>query len=185
MPGVSTYLHPVGDDTLLAVGLAPDSQGRVREVAINLFDVTDLAHPALTYQHVVARGDGEWQWSDALWDHHAFTYHRDVLSIPLWWWDGQNSFSGIGAFSVDLGRGIAELGRVDHSDLVDPGTWAWVRRSVYVEDFLYSVSNAGIKVSKLMEPEETVAVVPFPPPPSRAAKPALGSTAGARPRPRR
>ena len=163
MPGVSTYLHPVGEDYLLAVGLAPGPDGRVSEIAINMFDVHDLAHPTLAQQHVVARGSGQWQWSEALWDHHAFTFHRDVLSIPLWWWDGQTSFSGIGAFSVDAARGITELGRVDHAEMAGPDSWVWMRRSVYVEDYLYSISNAGIKVSRLLRPRETVAVVQFPP----------------------
>ena len=162
MPGVSTYLHPADDQHLLAVGLAPGSSGRPSEVAINVFDVANLTEPKLEFQHVVDRRGGEWAWSEALWDHHAFTFHRGVLSIPLTSWSGPTSFSGIVALAVDLDAGIRELGRVDHSDLAGDQGWAWARRTVYVEDYLYSLSNLGIKVCVLTRPEEVVAVVPFP-----------------------
>ena len=166
LPGFSTYLHPAGDGYLLAVGRTVDDQNRLAELVVNLFDVRDLAHPKLAHQHVIARGNGSWVDSEALWDHHAFTFHRGVLTIPVALnesWD--RWFSGIVAMRVDPAEGIGELGRVDHGDLVGDAGWVWMRRSVYVEDFLYSLSNLGLKASVLQRPDNVVAVVPFPPAP--------------------
>jgi len=161
MPGFSAYLHPVEDRYLLAVGRAEDGEGHLTELAVNLFDVADLAHPRLVHQHLVARGEGEWTWSEALWDHHAFTFHRGVLSVPLASASRERALSSLAVLEVDPELGIRELGRVDHEDLAPPERWSWMRRSLYVEDFLFSLSTVGIKASLLHEPAQVVARVPF------------------------
>jgi len=161
MPGFSAYLHPLGEHHLLAVGRAEDDQGRLTEMAVNLFDVSDLAHPTLAFQYLVPRGDGEWSWSESLWDHHAFTFHGGVLSVPLGVYSRERYTSALAVLEVDASRGIRELGRVSHDDLAAPGVWPWMRRSVYVEDYLFSLSTAGLKASLLRAPERVVAAVPF------------------------
>jgi uncharacterized secreted protein with C-terminal beta-propeller domain len=161
MPGFSAYLHPVDDRYLLAVGRAEDRSGQLTELAVNLFDVADLARPRLAFQHVLARGEGEWAWSEALWDHHAFTFHRGVLSVPMSLYSRDRYVSSVAVLDVDVEEGIRELGRVDHADLAGPEEWTWMRRSVYVEDFLFSLSNVGLKASVLRDPADVVAAVPF------------------------
>jgi hypothetical protein len=144
-------------------------------VAVNLFDVSDPASPELVQSHEI-EGDG-WSWSEAMWDHHAFTYHRDVLTIPAFTetydastgtWDG---FSGTISFHATPEDGITEIGRVDHRDLVaqseclydrwydwdagcgyDSYWYARVRRSVYIEDNLFTISDYGVKVNDLNDP---------------------------------
>ena len=161
--GFSSYLHPIGEDSLLAVGMEADPDGTIIGLAVSVFDVSDFANPTLAHRHLVEGEEGAWSWSEALHDHHAFTYHRDVLSIPAYVHDGDSSFSGLIVLSVDPGSEIFELGRVDHSGLpAGPwGSWAWLRRSVYIEDALYSVSNLGVRVNQLLAPEVTLAEVPF------------------------
>lgn len=177
MPGFSAYLHPMGDDHILAVGMAGLDTGELTGLAINVFDISDMNNPTLVQQHEV--GGNGWAWSEAMWDHHAFTFHRDVLTIPAFTesydeeterWSG---FSGTISFSVTADSGIQEIGRVDHRDLVsdsacvydlwygwgeeacgwDYGYWyAQVRRSVYIEDNLFTISNYGVKVNDLNDP---------------------------------
>ncbi len=161
MPGFSSYLHPLDDRYLLAVGRAEDGQGRLTEMAVNLFDVADLAHPRLVHQHLLARGEGEWTWSEALWDHHAFTFHHGVLSVPLAAASRERWVSSLAVLEVDPARGIRELGRLDHEDLTPPERWSWMRRSLYVEEFLFSLSSVGVKASPLRDPARVVAAVPF------------------------
>ncbi len=161
--GYSAYLHPVGDDFLLAVGMDGDDDGNLTGLAASLFDVSDLADPQRAHHFRIA-GDAEhWSWSEALYDHHAFTFHRDVLSIPASGTSADGWFSGIVVMQVDVDDGISELGRISHADLpaVNGG---WVRRSVVIEDALYSISSAGIKVNALHDPAVLLAVVPFPQP---------------------
>ena len=134
----------------------------------------------------------DWSWSESLWDHHAFTFHNGVLTVPLYtydWDDGDETwtgFSGLWVIAVDPGgAGLTELGRVDHADLVaqsecvyyydwygdteytepcpDDYWYAGVRRGVIMEDKLYSLSDYGVKVSELWEPDTTVATALFHP----------------------
>ncbi len=184
MPGYSAYLHPVGEDHLLAVGMDGTEEGQLTGVAVNLFDVSDKTAPVLAHQYVIQ--DEGWSWSEALWDHHAFTFHRDVLSIPAYTSSYDDAaghydyFSGLYAFSVDTEAGIGLLGAVDHRDLVEESEclyakwydyedevcddWAWyasLRRSVYIEDNLFSISNYGVKVNELNDPQEEITRVLF------------------------
>ncbi len=196
MPGYSAYLHPIDEDHLLAVGMSGLESGELTGLAINLFDVSDLAHPVLLDQHEISPGSGgsTWSYSEALWDHHAFTYGRDTLTIPAFtqsWDEGTQTWSGFSgaiAFHVSLTDGITENGRVDHQVLVDDSIclydWWWgrdvgasdvgsycdwdygywyaqVRRSVYVEDKLYTLSNYGVLVNELNDPSVQIAAVPF------------------------
>ncbi|MFK7927952.1 MAG: beta-propeller domain-containing protein, partial [Myxococcota bacterium] len=98
IPGYSAYLHPMGPDHLLAVGMDGDDEGVLSGLAFNIFDVSDLDDPKLAHQYTLEGSD--WGWSEALWDHHAFTYHRDVLTVPMFEyfdngsWDENSYFSG-------------------------------------------------------------------------------------------
>jgi len=178
IPGFSAYLHPLGDTHLIGVGMAGLDTGELTGLAINLFDVSDPSDPKLQDTLEVGHNGG-WAWSEALWDHHAFTYHRDTLTIPAFTerWDEQSQtwdgFSGTISFHVTKDDPISEVGRVDHRDLVaqseclwdrwydwtepgqsacswDYGYWyARIRRSVYIEDNLFTLSDYGIKVNDL------------------------------------
>jgi len=165
--GFSSYLHPVEGDRLLAVGMEADENGRVIGLAISVFDVSDLSRPSLLHRHLLEGDDQRWSWSEALADHHAFTFHRGVLSIPVYLvGSSQTPFHGLFVLSVDPESGIEELGTVDHSDLPPPpndpyGGWVQVRRSVYIDDAIYSLSNRGVKVNSLFDPRVELAVVPF------------------------
>jgi uncharacterized secreted protein with C-terminal beta-propeller domain len=172
IPGYSAYLHPMSEGYLLAVGMDGDDEGNLSGLAFNVFDVRDLKNPTLAHQYTVEGSD--WSWSEALWDHHAFTYHRDVLSVPMYsWYDDRGDdgwFSGIISLKATE-DGISEIGRIDHRSLVrdseclyarwydwedsvcDYDYWyASVRRSVYIEDNLFSISNYGVRVTDLNNP---------------------------------
>ncbi|MFZ5478536.1 MAG: beta-propeller domain-containing protein [Myxococcota bacterium] len=178
IPGFSSYLHPVGDGYLLTVGMAGTDDGAITGFSVKLFDVRDPTAPVLLDEATVSTDDGSW--SEALWDHHAFTFHNGVLAVPIYTWDYDGvdwtGFSGLWALSVDTTTGLTELGRVDHANLVaesdclwDAGTgpcpeswwYASMRRSVVMEDKLYSISDYGVKVNQLRTPEEKVASVLF------------------------
>jgi len=159
--GFSSYLHPIGDDWLLAVGQEADEEGRVLGLAVSIFDVRDFADPKLAHRYLIEDEDNTWSWSEALSDHHAFTYHRGVLSIPVYLFGAEGRFSGLLVLAVDPDDGIWELGRIDHQDLISGERHPWMRRSLYIEDAIYSLSSAGVKVNSLENPEVEIAKVPF------------------------
>jgi uncharacterized secreted protein with C-terminal beta-propeller domain len=192
LPGYSSYLHPVDNDQLLAVGMAGDENGNIFGLKVTLFDVSNFNRPRIADELDLSTGD--WSYSEALWDHHAFTYHRDNLSLPFYTYSWDDSagtseyFSGILSIDVDteLGR-LTEVGRVSHQDLVDESVclwdeyyesyyaedqtfsycddeWYWyasVRRSVVIEDNLLSISDYGIKITDLADPDDEIARVLF------------------------
>jgi len=159
--GFSSYLHPIGNDWLLAVGMEADDEGRVLGLAVSVFDVRDFADPKLAHRYLIEDDEDSWSWSEALSDHHAFTYHRGVLSIPAYIGGSGDRFSGLIVLAVDPEDGIYEIGRIDHRGLGDSEYEARMRRSVYIEDALYSLSSAGVKVNHLHNPEVELAAVPF------------------------
>ena len=159
--GFSTYLHPVGEDRLLALGLEIDPNGTTVEgLAVSWFDVSDLSAPTLFDRLVFT--DHSWSWSEALYDHHAITYHRDVLSFPRYRWTaGQGHETSLAVVDAVPGQPLLHLGDVDHDDFGAMGGANRVRRSVVIEDWLYSISEAGIKVTPLRDPGDVVATVEF------------------------
>lgn len=172
IPGFSTYLHPMADgEHLLAVGREGDDDGRVFGLAVKVFDVGDIADPRVSASLSLGTEDEGWSWSEALSDHHAFTYHRDVLAIPTYHDDGWSAdrFAGLIAFDVaPEGDHLAELGRVDHMDLPDGPSNPWsylhlpvVRRSVVLEDYLVSISRRGLKITLLRQPGVEVGRVEY------------------------
>ena len=187
VPGYSAYLHPMDDTHLLAVGMDGDEDGTINGLAVSVFDVSDFANPTRSAYYVIDAGDSTWSYSEALWDHHAFTFHRGVLSIPAYVYDYADGrydwFSGLVVMAVDTDS-IEELGRVDHADMVDRSdclyddyygeygdyggcddwySYAWMKRGLYVEDNLYSLSDYGIRVNDLNDPSVEITEVLFHP----------------------
>jgi len=76
VPGFSTYLHPMGDDYLLAIG-----QGGSGGVTLSMFDVSDFANP----QRIQYYDFGWDAYSDAQYQPHAFLYYpsKNLLAIPI------------------------------------------------------------------------------------------------------
>lgn len=71
IPGVSTYLHPVGDGYLVSVGQDMDANGMPLGVKVELFDVREDDHPRSIATDVLgSRGS----WSEALHDLRAFNF---------------------------------------------------------------------------------------------------------------
>lgn len=156
IPGFSTYMHPIEEgDYLLTIGRDGDDTGVVGAPALQIFDVREPTSPVLLHKHVLEDG-----WSEAGHDHRAFTFYGGMLAIPYTSWDADGYTSSVKLFDVDVEAGITPRGEVDHSgffpvaepDAMDPWCWsqqAIVRRGVFIEDYLYSVSNGGVIVSDL------------------------------------
>ncbi len=168
IPGFSSYMHPIGDSHLLTIGRDGDDNGATNLVAVKLFDVSDLANPLLVDSYTPDLGDG-YAWSEANWDHHAFTYYapKQLLAVPLSSYNFNKGkyFMGMLVLNVDLDLGMSLAGLVDHEDLLPEGcsdTFAscdrwyfrWLSqptRSVFMtlesESYYYSLSNIGLKAT--------------------------------------
>jgi uncharacterized secreted protein with C-terminal beta-propeller domain len=173
VPGFSSYLHPVDRDHLLAIG----REGSALQVS--LYDVSDLAHPTqLDRYHIEPGNDAGawgWNWSDALWDHHAFSYFPEyqTMAIPVdGSWYSQEDSDGDGdidlyqyehesdlwVFHVDTETGIDLVGQVNDD--------ATIERSLRIGDLLYSIGSERVKIQSIAAPDDTLATVEVAPAPA-------------------
>ena len=180
VPGFSTYLHPLGDTHLLAIGehRAEDGSWNSRAIKLTLFDVSDLAHPREAFTRMVGTSSSG---SEALYDHKAFNYFaaKGLLAIPFmdWNWSNQGGSywdgftSDLRVFRVDPATGIVPVGTLGMSDLfrtVNYSQWSYtyvpsVRRSVMADDYVYAITDAGVRVSHVSQLSQPLATTRFDP----------------------
>ena len=166
--GVSDYLHPYGDRYLIGLGRNdPDGTGRLHGVKLSLFDVADVEHPREVASFVIGGGENEWSYSEAQYEHKAFLFvpGRDLVVIPVFmgsWDSGYAKYEGwAGAYVVSVSpQGFALRGTVAHGGNPEDAGSQQVHRSLYIGDYLYTVSNAYIVASQLDTLQE-VARVPL------------------------
>lgn len=149
VPGYSSYLHPMDDTHLIGLGYDADANGRITSLKLSLFDVADPTDPKLV-DSMLLTPDGTWGYSQATWDHHAFSYFAEqgVLALPVWacW---QNS--SLDVISVDPTAGFTQLGSITQT--------GWSSRSLRIGDNIYAISNTQMTVADLMDPSIIVATV--------------------------
>jgi len=165
IPGYSTYLQPYTDNLLLGFGrdTETNASGAVinKGLKLGLFDVTNPSAPKELDSFVT--GD---QFSDsiALYDHKAFlaSSAKNLISIPAVLKTGSYGdkveFSGALVFGVTDNK-IKLRGRIDHSDngnYNNQDYWGGVsyfdnsvKRSLYIDDALYTFSNKFLKINDL------------------------------------
>ncbi|MDQ3263847.1 MAG: beta-propeller domain-containing protein [Myxococcota bacterium] len=165
VPGFSTYIHPLDEGHLLTIGTSAGGWGS--SLQLSIFDVTDFANPRLKFTQEVGTASG---WSEAAYDHKAFNYfpERGLLAIPFADWNTQASteteywgsfVSDLRVFKVSTETGFTPKGALGMNDLIRSETHTWgsetwtyswspaIRRSVMADNFVYAISDAGIRVA--------------------------------------
>jgi uncharacterized secreted protein with C-terminal beta-propeller domain len=172
IPGYSDYLHPYDENHI--IGLGKETVGAeegnfawYQGVKLSLFDVTDVTNPVELSKYVIGdRGTT----SEALYDHKAFLFSRsnNLLIIPITLAKidpdkypngippntrGDIVWTGACVFSLTLEDGFQPLGGISHADDGPDGDyWGWspyrVRRSLYIEEFIYTISESLVKINR-------------------------------------
>jgi len=165
IPGFSTYIHRIDPEHLLSIGFDANDHGDFAYfdgVILQLFEVKNPIAPRLLHKEKIGtRGSS----SEAATDHLAFNWFASegLLAVPMTICEGggdgrngdQLAFSGLLVFDVDVERGFTRLGGVDHGTKgVSCGTW-WsnassaVKRSVFLDDLVYSIATDRVKVQRM------------------------------------
>ncbi|MBM3291389.1 hypothetical protein FJY84_01790 [Candidatus Bathyarchaeota archaeon] len=174
IPGYSNYLHPYDETHLIGLGkeTVEAEEGDFawyQGLKISLFDVTNVANPIeIAKIEVGDRGTD----SPALHDHHAFLFSKEknLLVIPILETKidpakyngkppanayGEYIAQGAYVFEISL-KGITLRGRITHiqdDSLLKSGYWfnseSSVERSLYIENFLYTISGRMVKINDL------------------------------------
>ena len=182
IPGFSTYMHPVDADHILSIGYDADDQGSFAwftGIMLQIFDVSDPRDPRLTHKEVIgSRGST----SEAATNHLAFTYFasRDLLALPMTICEGgggggsyghRMTFSGLLVYRVTTRTGFERLGGVSHrAPETEESYWDacsnwWtdsnsiVQRSIFMDDYVFSITDDEIKVDSVYALGADLAVV--------------------------
>ncbi|MEI7620166.1 MAG: beta-propeller domain-containing protein [Candidatus Falkowbacteria bacterium] len=170
VPGFSNYLHPYDENTLIGFGKDAGENEYGNTVAkglkISLFDVSDVSSPKELDKYLMGDMGSD---SVALYDHKAFLFSKEkdllVLPVALRKSSGQNqwgeiNFSGAMVFSLK-DKKINYTGKIDHSDggaVSTPDYFGGVnyydnsvKRSLYIENNLYTLSNNYLKVNTISD----------------------------------
>jgi inhibitor of cysteine peptidase len=156
IPGYSDYLHPYDETHLIGVGKAANSSGRFQGLKISLFDVSDVSNPKEIANYEIG-------------NHKALLFDRarNLLVIPVllaetksgspdWQW-GEYTWQGAYVFHISPEKGIELRGRITHhkdgdfnqTDYYWHSSGSDVKRSLYIGNVLYTISDAKIKMNNL------------------------------------
>ena len=98
--GFSSYIHPVDDNYILTLGRDADEQGRQGGFIVQLFDVSDFAHPK---QADIKRYSMAENSFDAEYNPQAFIYRNSDKRFAITYHDSQNSLMDI--YQIDTQNG--------------------------------------------------------------------------------
>jgi uncharacterized secreted protein with C-terminal beta-propeller domain len=182
IPGYSDYLHPYDENHIIGLGKEAigDESGNFawyQGVKLALFDVSDVENPREISKFEIGDRGTE---SYALDDHKAFLFDRErsLLVIPITlaeldesdyeggipsWQRGEYVWQGAYVFSLNTEDGFQLRGRITHvppedQSLLKSGYYYYstysVKRSLYMEDVLYTLSDEMVKANALSDLSE-------------------------------
>jgi uncharacterized secreted protein with C-terminal beta-propeller domain len=181
IPGFSNYLHPYDDTTIIGLGRDTEENqyGNVtmKGVKVSLFDVADVSKPREVAKYVVDNPSSN---SIALTDPKAFLFSKEknLLVIPIqesYYGNvpirepfpapgsplfDRGDFNGVYVFNIQKDA-ITVKGKISHDFRVayDSNRYGGsgstpVKRSLYIEDILYTLSDLALKMNKLNDLSE-------------------------------
>lgn len=142
------------------IGIGREEQ----KVKISLFDVSQLDNPTeLAKYEIQNSNDEEWYWtqSSALYEHKAFLFDKEknLLVIPVGGYIKESAY----VFDISVSYGITLKGVVSHDMEAEEQTEypLWdsayykgeygnsIKRTLYINDVLYTVSDNMLKMNDL------------------------------------
>lgn len=181
IPGYSDYLHPYDENHVIGLGkdtieAETGNFAWYQGLKLALFDVSDVEHPIEVSKVIIGdRGTDSY----ALRDHKAFLFSREknLLVIPVLLAEitdknypedispsqhGEYVWQGAYVFRLDS-NGFELTGRVSHveddSVFLKSGRYYYdsgysVKRSLYMDDMLYTISEGMVKMNQLADLKE-------------------------------
>ena len=131
MPGYSEYLHPYMNKYLIGVGYSADNEGRVKEIKVSLYDVSNPKDIKVISEINITKG---WSWSEVTWDHKAFLINpgKGYLAIPVRAYEsGVGPTGGLYVINISPQEGLKLLGRLPLQGVI---------RAAYISNYIYAIS---------------------------------------------
>jgi uncharacterized secreted protein with C-terminal beta-propeller domain len=174
IPGYSSYLHPYDADHIIGLGIENST------VKLSLFDVTNLSAPTEMAKYII-EGDWTYSEALNDPKAFLFDKAKELLVIPVTIvhygvidggsgiindtrkeagtvFSTQAYWQGAQVFKLTLTGGFELRGGITHQDnnTIQEGYWYGdysknVNRALYIDDTLYTVSNAKVKLNSLTD----------------------------------
>jgi uncharacterized secreted protein with C-terminal beta-propeller domain len=149
IPGFTNYLHPYDENQLIGVGRYENNS-----VKIMLFDVSNVTAPIVIDTYSV---QGQYSDSPVFEDHKAFLFDKskDLLAMPVssynYDWENSWQWQGLYVFNVTSSNGIVLRGNITHmgENAYFSDIGYWLRRAIYIENVLYTISDKKVKLNNL------------------------------------
>jgi uncharacterized secreted protein with C-terminal beta-propeller domain len=182
IPGYSDYLHPYDANHIIGIGKETNTNewGGVSTsgVKLALFDVSDVSNPKQIDKVQIGDAGSD---SAALSDHHAFLFDKgkNLLVIPVRavnqnpernTTDFQKQpqvWYGAYVFGLTPEKGFTLKGTIQHGS-GDSGYYYYgssgsdVKRSLYIGNVLYTMSQKQVMANALDNINTTIATIPLP-----------------------
>ena len=160
IPGFSTYLHPVGENLVLGVGVDGDENGATNGLKVSLFDVTNPESPKETYKVTIpatnSAGLYSYVSSQAYHTHKALCWDAEesVMYIPYIkqierWTPGDYSVYefentlGILAIKVNVKEKTLEKSKNYTDTVTERGMGFGFERATYIGDVVFGYTDSG------------------------------------------
>jgi inhibitor of cysteine peptidase len=160
IPGYSSYLHLYDENHVIGLGKEGSN------VKLSLFDVSNVNAPTEVAKYIV---EGDWTDSEALQEPKAFLFdkQKELLVIPVSktnygvidtkdteTFEQQTGFwQGAYVFKLNT-NGFTLRGGITHQNTTNTQYYSydynmWVHRALYINNTLYTVSNAKVLLNNL------------------------------------
>ncbi len=181
IPGYSDYLHPYDETHIIGIGKETGTNDwggtSTKGVKLALFDVSDVNSPKLVDSYEIGDMGTD---SEALQDHRAFLFDKEknLLVIPVSEVKQQRVYDsmlgyymnrvweGAYVFGLTPKDGFVLKGKISHQEGLEQYYYYYsgnaVRRALYMDDVLYTVSGKKILANDLADGLDQVAELDLP-----------------------
>ncbi len=178
IPGYSNYLHPLDSNRLLGIGKDTEEisgTAYYQGIKMAIFDVSDVENPVELHKVIIGTRGTD---SEVLWEHKAFLLDegRNLLALPVILYEGTNEwgygtyvFQGLYVYNIE--NGFELKGRItqyssEEFDNRYKGIYDGVyydenydiRRSLFIGDVLYTLSDSRLQFNDINTMEKLGAV---------------------------
>ena len=162
IPGFSTYLHPVGENLVLGVGVDGDENGQTNGLKVSLFDVSDPTNPKETHKVTIPASNSEGSYSYV--NSAAYSTHKalcwdaatDTMYIPYqkrtetWYYTSDSysfkNVSGILAVKVNENEKTLEKSQNYPVTTTDHTLENGFNRATYIGDVVFGYSSHDCEI---------------------------------------
>ena len=147
IPGFTRYLHPYDETHIIGIG-----KNENNGVKTSIFDVSNVNNPIEIGKYTIP---GAWSDTLVLEDHKAFLFDKtkELLAMPISVYDPYKGsvWQGAYVFKITSDYRLILRGSISHQEtrVSEWDSFYWVKRLLYIENVLYTVSEKKIKMNSL------------------------------------